>query len=110
MKHDIILFGCGNLGKRFYNFIGEDNILYFCDNNKAKIDSNFLSKPVISCIEFDRFLKYDDIFPIKEDTFENVALPFPNNPVKLVEKCYGDSWEKLPDDVGENHSGIIMNG
>ena len=64
----------------------------------------------VGIYKFDRFLNYDDIFPIKEDTFENVALPFPNNPVKLVEQCYGESWEKLPDDVGENHSGIIMNG
>lgn len=44
----VIIFGCGDLGKAAYNFLHKDNIFCFCDNDETKQDASFLGKKVIS--------------------------------------------------------------
>lgn len=48
MGEKMILFGCGKLGYEALTFLGEENIVCFCDNNARLAGGEIYGKPVIS--------------------------------------------------------------
>ncbi|WP_022931457.1 LicD family protein [Treponema bryantii] len=53
--------------------------------------------------KFRGFLKYDELFPLKETKFEGVNIYVPNNPERALQCIYGD-YMRLPNDIGIAHS------
>lgn len=53
-------------------------------------------------------LNSSDIFPVKEEEFEGVRLPFPQHKERVLDFEYG-KWRKVPGDIGYNHSGKVTN-
>lgn len=53
--------------------------------------------------KFRGFLKYDELFPLKETKFEGVDIYVPNNPERALQCIYGD-YMRLPNDIGIAHS------
>ena len=53
--------------------------------------------------KFRGFLKYDELFPLREATFEGINIYVPNNPQRALECIYGD-YMRLPNDIGIAHS------
>lgn len=54
--------------------------------------------------KFRGFWKCDDLYPLQPITFENVALPGPNNPQAILDVTYGKNWMQYPNDVGTPHT------
>jgi phosphorylcholine metabolism protein LicD len=52
------------------------------DNNKIHLLSN----------DGTHIFEEEDIYPIKEDKFENLKLPIPNNPSIILKKLYGEDY------------------
>jgi phosphorylcholine metabolism protein LicD len=47
--------------------------------------------------------KYTDIFPLKNNKFENISLPTPHNPHQLLTSLYGSDWNDVCDSGNYNH-------
>ena len=45
---DMIIFGSGQIGREALNFLGNDNVACFCDNNPLLAGTEKHGKPVIS--------------------------------------------------------------
>lgn len=71
--------------------------------NETKRISYGLGNYAFTEYRFRGFLNYEDVFPIKESTFEGYKVYIPNNTKRALECLYGD-YMSLPKDVGISHT------
>ena len=87
-----------------YNFYNKelDKGLYLTRKETSRIIAGFGNWDQTQ-YNFNGFLNYEDIFPLKTMKFENTEIPVPNNPIKKIENCYTKNWITYPKDLGISH-------
>lgn len=69
----MILFGSGNLGYQALQFVGEENVLCFCDNNPKVVGTERYGKEVISFEELKRKY-YEEVIMICAGDIDSFAM------------------------------------
>ena len=69
-----IIYGAGNRGKRLTNYIGEDKIVAYIDQDEEKRKNGYCNKKVINLLEYKK--KYNDTFIIVTCFYDNTIGSF----------------------------------
>ena len=51
----------------------------------------------------DNYYRFNDVFPLHTVKFENLKLPCPHNPTRILNKYYGSDWKDICDSGHYNH-------
>ena len=103
-KRIVYTKGLLNLTMDQIDTLYQETVLNDSDNSLKSQDSLVFISPAAAMVNID-ILQYNDIFPLKEISFEDIKVKAPAHPRRCLETIYGD-YMSYPPKVGLWHQNI----